>query len=284
MKAPSFGYVKARELGQVFDLLEQHGDDAKILAGGQSLIPSLNLRLSRPAVLIDINAIPDLQGIRETADSVVVGALTTHVTLETSPVIARHVPLVATAMPQIAHPAIRNRGTIGGSLAFADPAAELPACSLALDATLILRNRNAERRVKAAGFFHGLFETDLQPGEVLAAIEFPKATADHRFAFSELARRHGDYAMVGLAAVAQQSAGRLQNLRLAYFGVADRPVSATAAAACLVREGQPGLETACAALADDLSPSGDLNAQPQTKLHLAAVLLRRAMPSLFASA
>lgn len=280
MKAPSFGYVKARELGQVFDLLDRHGDDAKILAGGQSLIPSLNLRLSRPAVLIDINAIADLQGIRETADSVIVGALTTHVILEKSPVIARHVPLVAKAMPQIAHPAIRNRGTIGGSLAFADPAAELPACSLALDATFILRTRSEERRVQASGFFHGLFETDLRPSEILAAIEFPKATANHRFAFSELARRHGDYAMIGLAAAAQKPG----TLRLAYFGVADRPVAADRAAACLIRDGAAGIEAACASLADDLEPSGDLNAGPQTKLHLAAVLLRRAMPSLFASA
>jgi carbon-monoxide dehydrogenase medium subunit len=280
VKAPPFGYVKARELGQVFDLLDQHGDEAKILAGGQSLIPSLNLRLSRPTLLIDINAIPDLQGIREMADTVVVGALTTHVTLEKSAVISRHVPLVAAAMPHIAHPAIRNRGTIGGSLAFADPAAELPACALALEATFILRGRSGERRVKAAHFFHGLFETDLKPGEILAAIEFPRAGADHRFAFSELARRHGDYAMIGLAA-ASQKAG---DLRLAYFGIADRPVSAERAAACLIKDGAAGFEAARAALRHDLEPSGDLNATPETKLHLAGVLLKRALPSLLPSA
>lgn len=280
MKAPPFGYVKARELGQVFDLLDQHGDEAKILAGGQSLIPSLNLRLSRPTLLIDINAIADLQGIRETAETIVVGALTTHVALEKSPIISRYVPLVAAAMPHIAHPAIRNRGTIGGSLAFADPAAELPACATALDATFILRGRSGERRVKAAGFFHGLFETDLRPGEILAAIEFPKATAGHRFAFSELARRHGDYAMIGLAAASPQPG----TLRLAYFGVADRPVAANRAAACLMRDGAAGIEAACACLAEDLEPSGDLNAGPQTKLHLAGVLLQRALPSLLASA
>lgn len=284
MKAPPFGYVKARALGQVFDLLDEHGDEAKILAGGQSLIPSLNLRLSRPTLLIDINAITDLQGIRESADSVTVGALTTHVTMENSPVIARHVPLVAAAMPYIAHPAIRNRGTIGGSLAFADPAAELPACAVALDATFVLKNRDQDRRVRAADFFHGLFETDLRPGEILAAIEFPKATAGHRFAFSELARRHGDYAMIGLAAAAQQTDGRLHDLRLAYFGVADRPVAARHAADILMRDGAAGLEAACAGLAKDLEPSGDLNAGPETKLHLAAVLLRRALPFLLTSA
>lgn len=279
MKAPSFGYVKARELAQVFDLLEEHGDDAKLLAGGQSLIPALNLRLSRPTVLIDINAIPDLHGIRETADTILVGALTTHVMLENSPVIAQHVPLVAAAMPYIAHPAIRNRGTLGGSIAFADPAAELPACSLALDAVFILKNRNQERRVRAAQFFHGLFETDLRPDEILAAIEFPKAADGHRFAFSELARRHGDYAMIGLAAAAPHS----RALHLAYFGVADRPVAADRAAACLLRDGAAGLDAACAALAEDLAPSGDLNAGPETKLHLAGVLLRRALPSLLNS-
>jgi len=280
VKAPPFGYVKAHALGQVFDLLDQHGDEAKILAGGQSLIPSLNLRLSRPTLLIDINAIPDLQGIRETTDSIVVGALTTHVTLEKSPIISRHVPLVATAMPHIAHPAIRNRGTIGGSLAFADPAAELPACAMALDATFVLRGRNGERRVQAAGFFHGLFETDLQPGEILATIEFPKAGASHRFAFSELARRHGDYAMIGLAAASQKPG----DLRLAYFGVADRPVAAAQAAAYLIKDGAAGIEAACAALQHDLEPSGDLNAGPETKLYLAGVLLRRALPSLLTSA
>jgi carbon-monoxide dehydrogenase medium subunit len=276
VKAPSFGYVKAFELAQVFDLLEEHGDDAKLLAGGQSLIPSLNLRLSRPTVLIDINAIANLQGIREVGDSVVVGALTTHVTLEKSSIVSRHIPLVAAAMPYIAHPAIRNRGTIGGSLAFADPAAELPACALALDATFILRNRDAERRVKATGFFHGLFETDLRPGEILVAIEFPKATASHRFAFFELARRHGDYAMIGLAAASRQPG----DLRLAYFGVSDRPVAAERAAACLIRDGAKGINAACASLSSDLASSGDLNAGPETKLHLAGVLLRRALPSL----
>lgn len=284
MKAPSFGYVKARDLGQVFDLLDEHGDEARILAGGQSLMPSLNLRLSRPAVLVDINAIADLQGIRETGDAISVGALTTHVALETSPVIARAVPLVAAAMPHIAHPAIRNRGTIGGSLAFADPAAELPACALALGATLILRGRQGERAVPAADFFRGLFETDLRPGEILAAVRFPRATADHRFAFLELARRHGDYAMVGLAAAGRQVGGRLQDLTLAYFGLADRPVAARAAATCLIRAGKAGLDAACTALAAELDPIGDLNATPQTKRHLAAVLLRRAAPALFPAA
>lgn len=272
MKAPSFGYVKARDLAHVFDLLEQHGEDAKLLAGGQSLMPSLNLRLSSPAILIDLNAVPDLGGIIEAPTSLVIGAMTRHVELEGSALLARHAPLVAAAMPHIAHAAIRNRGTIGGSISFADPAAELPACMVALNATLVIQGRAAERRVAAGDFFKGLFETDLRPGEILRAIEIPKAGADHRFAFDELARRHGDYAMVGLAA-----AGDAAALRLVYFAIGDRPVAASRAAG-LLRGGD--IEAAVAALADDLDPTGDLNGSAATKRHLAGVLLRRAAPAL----
>ncbi len=272
MKAPSFGYVKARDLGHVFDLLEQHGEEAKLLAGGQSLMPSLNLRLSSPAILIDLNAVPDLGGITETPTSLLIGAMTRHVELEGSSLLARHAPLVAAAMPHIAHPAIRNRGTIGGSISFADPAAELPACMVALNATLVVQGRAGERRIAAGDFFKGLFETALQPGEILRSIEIPKAGADHRFAFDELARRHGDYAMVGLAA-----AGNAAALRLVYFAIGDRPVAASRAAG-LLRGGD--IEAAVAALADDLDPTGDLNGSPATKRHLAGVLLRRAAPAL----
>lgn len=284
MKAPPFAYVKARDVAQVFDLLDQHGDEAKLLAGGQSLMPSLNLRLSRPTILIDINDLPDLDGVRELDGVLSIGAMTRHAALERSAPLARHVPLVSAAMPHIAHPAIRNRGTIGGSLAFADPAAELPACAVALGATLVLRGRSGERRVPASGFFRGMFETDLQPGEILTAVEFPKAGARHRHAFLELARRHGDYAMVGLAASGELHDGRAENLELVFFGIADRPVSAKAAAACLSRDGIKGLEAACAALRGELDPGGDLNGRPETKRHLATVLLRRAVPSLFDSA
>lgn len=272
MKAPSFGYVKPRDLDQVFDLLDQHGEEAKLLAGGQSLMPSLNLRLSSPAILIDLNAVPGLAGISETASSLVIGAMTRHLVLETSALLARYAPLVAAAMPHIAHPAIRNRGTIGGSLSFADPAAELPACMVALNATFVLQGRAGERRVAAASFFKGLFETDLRAGEILRAVEISKAAADHRFAFDELARRHGDYAMVGLAAAAE--AGWMN---LVYFGVGDRPVALPKAATAL-RGGD--VEAAVAILQAELDPPGDLNGGPETKRHLAGVLLRRAAPSL----
>ncbi len=272
MKAPSFGYVKARDLGHVFDLLEAHGEDAKLLAGGQSLVPSLNLRLSSPAILIDLNAVAGLSGITETADHLVIGAMTRHAELERSDLLARHAPLVAAAMPHIAHPAIRNRGTIGGSLSFADPAAELPACMVALQAVLVLQGRAGERRVSADAFFKGLFETDLRPGEILSTVEIPKAAAGLRFAFDELARRHGDYAIVGLAGAATGDV-----LRLVYFGIGERPVHVMRASA-LLREGD--VAAAVAALADELQPNSDLHGGPATKRHLAGVLLRRAAPIL----
>jgi carbon-monoxide dehydrogenase medium subunit len=248
----------------VFELLERHGEAARILAGGQSLIPSLNMRLSAPELLVDIGGLEELARI-EPGDGVLrVGALVTHARIERSPEIARHVPLLAQAAPHVAHAAIRNRGTLGGSLALADPAAEYPACALALDAMLLVAGRRGERRVRAADFFKGLFETDLRPGEVLTAVEFPLAAKGERSAFSELARRQGDYAIVGLAA------HRAAALRLAFFGVGATPVLAQRAAA------QKTLREASAALAQDLEPGADLYHSAATKLHLARVLLERA--------
>src|SRR5258706_804263 len=171
MKAPQFAYSKPRSMEQAFDLLERPG--AQVLAGGQSLIPSLNMRLSSPELLVDIGAISSLSGIHLSASTLRVGALTTHAQIEKSESVRKHVPMLADAAAQIAHPAIRNRGTLGGSLALADPAAEYPACALALDATLVIQGKKGERKVKASDFFTGLFETDLEPGEILAAVEFP---------------------------------------------------------------------------------------------------------------
>jgi carbon-monoxide dehydrogenase medium subunit len=279
LKAPLFAYAKPASLDQVFDLLERHGDAAKLLAGGQSLIATLNLRLSAPALLIDMNGLDGLSGVT-VADGVVrIGAMTRQRTLERSADIARLLPLLAQAIPHIAHPAIRNRGTIGGSLAFADPAAELPACSVALGARLVLANRRGERRVAASDFFKGLYETDLRPGEVLVAVEFPAATPGYRSRFAELARRHGDYAMVGLAAHGKADGNRPSDLRLAFFGVGAKPILATSAARIL--DGKTAsterLAEAAAALAEDLEPSDDLNGSGATKLHLAGVLLGRVM-------
>ena len=265
MKAPAFAYAKPRSLAETLDLLERHGEGARILAGGQSLIPTLNMRLSAPQILVDINALQGLRGIEVRGATVRVGALTTHAQLENSAEVKKHLPLLAEAIPHIAHAAIRNRGTIGGSLALADPAAEYPACALALAAVIIVSNRKEERRVKAEDFFKGLFETDLKPGEVLTAVEFPAAATSDRSAFQELTRRHGDYAIVGLAARRNAS-----GLRLAYFGAGPTPVLAKNASS------QGSLDKAKEALARDLTPPADLYHSSATKLHLARVLLERA--------
>ncbi len=264
MKAPAFAYAKARSLAEAFDLIERPG--AKILAGGQSLIPSLNMRLASPELLVDITGVKDLRGIDVRPGGLRIGALATHSEIQRSEKVVQHAPLLAQAVPHIAHPAIRNRGTLGGSLALADPAAEYPACAVALNATMVLVHRRGERRVPASKFFKALFETDIRPGEILAAAEFPKV---ERSVFLELARRHGDYAIVGLAGVADAS-GR----RIAFLGAGATPVLAESASRAV------SLNAALEVLGRDLQPPADLYHSSATKLHLAKVLLSRAWNTL----
>jgi len=284
VKAPSFSYIKPGSLNDVFALLERHGDRARVLAGGQSLLASLNLRLSTPELLVDITGVPDLAGITVSGKSVRIGALTTHRQIERSPDIAQHLPLLAQAVRHVAHVAIRNVGTFGGSIALADPAAEYPACAVALEATIVLAGRGAERRVKAREFFRGLYETALRPGELVIAGEFPLSGDGYRSVFLELARRRGDYAIVGLAAHARLSGGRISDARLAFLGAASTPVLALRAAAAL--EGRPPdaqtIAAAQAALGNELETSADLYCSRATKLHLARVLLGRALGALSA--
>jgi carbon-monoxide dehydrogenase medium subunit len=262
LKAPAFGYAKPASLQEAFELLQNR--DAKVLAGGQSLIPSLNMRLSEPELLVDITALPGLSDITVSHGMVRVGALVTHARLERSEEVKQHLPLLAQAVPHVAHAAIRNRGTLGGSLALADPAAEYPACAVALDAVLLLKSKAAERRVKATAFFKGLFETDLKPGELVLAAEFPIAMKSGRSVFLELARRHGDYAIIGLAA---------HDDRFAFLGAGDRPV--------LFSFGE-NLDEAKRTLKSELRPPADLYNSSATKLHLAEVLLERAWNTLSA--
>jgi carbon-monoxide dehydrogenase medium subunit len=268
LKAPSFAYARPRSLEETFELLERHGEGARLLAGGQSLIPSLNMRLSAPEVLVDINGLPGMAEIRQDRGVLRIGALVRHSQIEASEEVAKHVPLLAQAARHVAHPAIRNRGTLGGSLALADPAAEYPACMVALDATIVLAGRGGERLVKADDFFKGLFETDRQAGEVLVAVEIPAQLKDERSVFLELARRHGDYAIVGLAAF------KGQETRLAFLNVGPRPVLARGAASAKT------LDEAKQALKAELSPAADLYNTAATKKHLAGVLLERAWNSL----
>jgi len=228
------------------------------------------MRLSSPSLLVDINGIPGLDGVSVKNGMVEIGALTRHVTLERSAEIAEHAPLIALAVPHIAHPAIRNRGTIGGSLAYADPAAELPACLVALDGEVDIAGPQGKQTVKANDFFKGLFDTALGPHDVLTAVRFPAATAGTRVGFAELARRHGDYAMVGLAAAAKQNGKDLSDVRLVFFGVGETPVRARKAEAALT---SGSIDAAVAAL--DLDPGDDIQATAAVKKHLAGVLLRR---------
>ncbi len=279
MKPPPFAYARPATVDEACALLAEHGYDAKLLAGGQSLMATLNMRLSSPEILVDINRIDELAGISVDGGTLRIGAMTRHVDVETSPEVAEHAPLIAQAMPHIAHAAIRNRGTFGGSIAFADPAAELPACAVALGASFELRSTSGARTVGADDFFHGLYETEMAPEEIMTAIEIPVIAPDYRSAFMELARRHGDYAMVGIAIHARLAGGVIGDAKLVYFAAGERPVVANAAAAAI--EGKaPSDETfeaAAAALGDDLDPPSDLNADPATRLHLARVITRRAL-------
>jgi carbon-monoxide dehydrogenase medium subunit len=280
MKAPPLGYVRAATLTEAFRLWRAAGPDARLLAGGQSLLATLAFRLSDPGSLIDISRLEELRGIAQAGSAAIrVGALTTHAELGRHELIRRHVPLVAEAVPLIAHPAIRNRGTLGGSLAFADPAAELPACCVALDATIIARSAGDERRIPAAQFFTGLYATALRPYELIAAVEFPIAKAGERATILELARRSGDYAMAGIAAKARLAGTTLAEPQLAFFGVGERPMVAVRAMAAV--SGQPVLPgtiaAAQAALDADLDPAADQHGSAQTKRHLARVLLARAL-------
>jgi carbon-monoxide dehydrogenase medium subunit len=270
VKPAPFAYTKARTIKDAVALLAKHKDDARLLAGGQSLIATLNMRLSAPELLIDINGIKGLGGIAKKGKFVEIGALARHVQVERSELIARHAPLIAFAMPHIGHPAIRNRGTFGGSIAFADPAAELPACLLALDAEIEIAGPKGKRKVRADAFFKGLFETALRPQDMIVAVRIRAADKQTRVGFAELARRHGDYAIVGLAACARAYGDRLKDVRLAYFGVGATPVRVKNSETALANGDVDG---AVAAL--DLDPDDDVQATAKTKKYLAGVLLRR---------
>ncbi|MBV8743519.1 MAG: xanthine dehydrogenase family protein subunit M [Xanthobacteraceae bacterium] len=271
MKPAPFAYAKARSLDHAIALLDG-APDARVLAGGQSLVPALNMRLSTPSLVVDINGLDELGEISRRNEHIEIGALVRHAQAERSSAIAQFAPLLARAIPHVAHPAIRNRGTIGGSIALADPAAELPACLLALAADIEVTGRAGPRSVAAEDFFKGLFETALGPGDVLTAIRVPVPRSCARFGFAELARRQGDYALVGLAAAATADGGRLGDVRLAFFGVGDRAMRARRAEAALE---SGDLDAAVGALQHDLSPHSDVHASAATRGHLAGVLLRR---------
>ncbi|HSU84925.1 MAG TPA: xanthine dehydrogenase family protein subunit M [Thermoanaerobaculia bacterium] len=282
MKPAPFEYEAPASLEAALDLLARHGGDAKILAGGQSLIPVMNFRLAEPALLIDINRVAELDFLRQDADGTLrIGALTRQRRLERDPLVAAAAPLLHEAVPFIAHPQIRNRGTFGGSLAHADPAAELPALAVALGARLRLRRAGGDRWVDAADFFAGLFTTALEPEEILAEAAIPPAPPRTGWAFLEIARRHGDYAQAGIAArVTLDESGRCRETRLVYLSAGDAPVQALGAARLLAGEelSDSVIEAAAEkASRDEIHPPGDVHATPDFKRHLARVLTRRAL-------
>lgn len=277
MKSAAFDYIKPTSIADVLSLLQEHGDDARLLAGGQTLIATLNMRLSEPQLVVDITGIASLRGIRVQGSMLLIGALVTHTEIENSELVARHAPLLHAAVSHIAHRAIRNRGTWGGSIAYADPAAEWPTCLLALGGTVIAHGPTGERRIHSDDFFTGLYTTALQPDEVLTSCEIPIAEGDHWFGFSELARRHGDYAIVGMAATAKREGTTLRGLRIVLLGVDATPIRARRTEALLQGKAlDPETVThAMESLREEIEPLPDLTNSPATKRHLAGVLLQR---------
>lgn len=286
MKPAPFDYHRAHTLDEALSLLAAHGDEAKPLAGGQSLIPAMNFRLAAPARLIDLNPLADLSYVVEHGDGVRIGSLTRHRTVEYSALVAKRAPLVAAAMPHVAHAAIRSRGTFGGSLAHADPAAELPAVMLVLDAVMTLASAEGTRQVPAAAFFTGLFSTALRPGELLIETTVPGLPARSGVAFLEISRRHGDFALAGAAArVTVDADGRCTSARVGLLSLADQPVLAGPVTRALTGEFPSGeaMRAAAEATAAELDPPGDIHASSTYRRQLAAVLTRRVLEHAFAS-
>jgi carbon-monoxide dehydrogenase medium subunit len=277
MKAKAFSYHRARSIDDALGAHARSGDDARYIAGGQSLVPALALRLQAPRTLIDINHIEELRGVRCEGEWLRIGALTRHCEMLTEPLIAEFAPLLRAAAPFVAHPAIRNRGTLGGSVALADPASEFPAMMLALDAEIEIAGAAGRRRVRADDFFIDLFETAVGPGEIVTAIFVPRFRCNQRICFDELARRRGDYALVGCGMVATCKDGLVEAIRIAFFSVGNVPTRARSAEAVVsgARIDAGRILAAQAALDRDLAPPESDEVPPAMRLHLARVLLGR---------
>lgn len=280
MKAAAFEYHAPRSVDEVVALLAEHGDEAKVLAGGQSLMPLLAMRLSRPSHLVDINDVDSLSGITATGDGLAIGALTREREAERSSIVAERAPVLAEALPLIGHVTIRNRGTVGGSITHADASAELPAVAVVTGAELVLRSTRGERVVPAEDFFDGHFTTTMEDDELLVEVRVPSGPAGAGWAFDEIVQRHGDFALVGVAAMlALDQDRRIREARVCLIGVADRAVRAPVAEASLIGQA-PTVDVFTAAAADavrDLSPASDMHGSAEFRRHLAGVAVRRAL-------
>lgn len=280
MKPAPFKYIAAASLAQALALKAEHGDEARFLAGGQSLVPTLNFRLAQPAVLIDINPLGELAGIaRANGHALRIGALTRYRTLEREPLVAEALPLIAEALPHIAHPQIRNRGTLGGNLAHADPASEMPAIVLALGGRLRAQSAAGERWIEASDFFVGPLTTALKADEMLVQIELPVGAQRSGFSFMEVARRRGDFALMGVAAaLTLDDNGKCTSARLALCGASDTPVDVSDAAAGLLgQDSEAAVADVAAAVQKDIDPPGSIHAGKDFQRHLAGVLVTRAL-------
>lgn len=280
MKPAPFDYVRPTSVSEAIEAIAEGGSAARALAGGQSLIPAMNFRLAQPSMLVDLGGLQDLRGIRLDGDRLRIGAMTRQRDVERSAEVCEHAPLLAGVMPWVAHPQIRNRGTIGGSLAHADPAAELPAVMLALDAMLTAQGPSGTRRIAATEFYTGLFETSLEPDELLIEVDVPVRTSTSRWAFEEVSRRHGDFALAGVAiSLSKNEQGSVSDVRIALLSVADGPVLSEAGANLLVNESldDARIDAAADATALALDPPGDIHASADFRRHLARVLTRRAL-------
>jgi carbon-monoxide dehydrogenase medium subunit len=282
MKPPPFDYIAPETLAEALEAARQAGSDAKFLAGGQSLVPAMNFRITQPALLIDLNRIPDLDYIRrDDGAGLRLGAMTRQRRLELDPLVAAEAPLLAEAVPFIAHPQIRNRGTLGGSLAHADPASELPVIALALDARLRVVSTEGERWVEAKDFFHGMFTTALAPEEMLVEVLLPPMPKRSGSAFLEFSRRHGDYALMGVAAIVRlDEKGACAEARLVFLNAGDGPLPAPQAAGMLTGrkiDARTAEAAAAHAAEKEIEPLGNLHASPSFQRHLAKVLGRRAI-------
>lgn len=281
MKAADFKYECPQDLQTALQILRDDGDEAMPIAGGQSLMPMMNFRMAAPEKLVDLNKIEELKGIRLEDDAINIGAMTRYSELVGSALVVEHIPLLTMALPHIAHAAIRNRGTIGGSVSLADPAAEMPALLLALDAKIKVQSSEGKRIIGADDFFLGIYETALEPGELVTEIVVPIAKPNQKFAFYELARRHGDYAMSGVA-ISTVGQVNVENIRIAFFAVSDKARRATKTEQALIGgsvDDAERLEAAIEALGE-IEFMGDLNAQSNTKQHLSGVVLKRALAGL----
>ena len=285
MKPPPFKYHAPATLPEALDLMSQYGYDAKVLAGGQSLVPTMNFRLANPGVLIDLNRIPDLGYIRSWNGGLSIGAMTRHVQVEKSPKVLDKLPLLHATMPHIAHPQIRNRGTFGGSLAHADPAAELPALLRAVRGQVKAQSARGERWIDADDFFVDFFTTALEPDEILTEVRLPGLAPNSGWAMDEISRRHGDFALVGVTTVVRVTAsGACDEARMVFFGVGDGPMLAETAAGVLRGE-QPTddaiLAAAEAAAQKDVDPPTDVHATAAYRRHLVKVLAKRTLRQAF---